>query len=83
MRRRERSVEHCSYHQSGSSAGSATKDDVDPETGELYYSEISSFSGSAVASSSPALPLVLIVNFDRLGGSWTNKDGMMGYGAVR
>jgi hypothetical protein len=71
------------YHQSGSSAGSATQDDVDPETGALYWSGIPNFSGSAVVSSSPALPVGLMVDFDRLGRSWTDKDGMMGYGAVR
>lgn len=72
------------YYQSGTSAGSTTKYNVYPETPVLYWAEIPTISGSAVASSSPAMPVGLMVNFDRLGyGSWTNRDGMMGYGAVR
>ena len=72
------------YQESGAQYGDPeTKTNVYPESAVLYWSEIPAISGSAVTSSSPVEPIALMVNFDRSSGTWTNRDRMMGYGAVR
>jgi hypothetical protein len=72
------------YNQDGAWAGSATEPGILPRTAPVFWQEISGFLGSAVASSDPGQPLGLVVNLDRLEATnWTNKDGLMGYSAVR
>jgi hypothetical protein len=70
------------YYQSGNGAGSATRSNVSPNVAVNYWSDIPSINGSAVSNS--AMPVALMVNLDRLGDvTWVNRDGLMGYGAVK
>lgn len=72
------------YDPNGAWAGLSTEPGVLPRTSPVFWQEIAGFLGSAAASSNPALPLGLVVNLDRLeAADWTNKDGLMGYSAVR
>jgi hypothetical protein len=78
------------YQSSGSGAGSAWKT-APAQSAVNFWSTTTqppeipgTLNGSGVASANPVVPMALQVNFDRLGDTgWQNKDGLMGYAAVR